>query len=51
MIDHPQFEYFQPKKLDSDNVEDRALVADYWSKLDEGDLVEGAPHQTGSVWK
>jgi elongation factor 1-gamma len=49
--DHPQFEYFSPQKLDPDSAETRALVNEYWSKTNEGDMVEGAKHQDGHVWK
>lgn len=40
--DHPQFEYFDKVKLDINNEADRALIVDYWTKLEEDkDKVEG----------
>lgn len=36
MIDHPQFEYYQPRKLDINVEADYNLVKDFWSAEEEG---------------
>ena len=41
MKDNDLFEYLTFKKLDSNKEEDRKLVEEYWTKLDENDEVEG----------
>ena len=41
--EHQSFEYFNFTKLDHNNEEHRQLIADYWLKLNEGDIVEGKP--------
>ena len=41
MKDNDLYEYIHFRKLDHTNEEDRKLVHDYWTKLDENDEVEG----------
>ena len=41
MKDNDLFEYLTFKKLDSNKEEDRKLVEEYWTKLNETDEVEG----------
>uniref|UniRef100_A0A7S3JJA6 Glutathione transferase n=1 Tax=Euplotes harpa TaxID=151035 RepID=A0A7S3JJA6_9SPIT len=47
MIDHPQFEYYNTKKLDIDNPEDRAYIKDMWCAKD-GPMKDGTIIQN---WK
>lgn len=51
MIDHPQFEYYKTRQLDSENAEDRALVEDYWCNVAEDTVIEGRKWQNGKCWK
>ena len=39
--EHDNFEYMTIKKLDENKPEDKKLVEDYWTKLNETDEVEG----------
>ena len=41
MKDNDLYEYITFKKLDTNKEEDRQLIHDYWTKLDENDEVEG----------
>ena len=41
MKDHDNFEYMTIRKLDHTKEEDKKLVHDYWTKLNEEDEVEG----------
>jgi elongation factor 1-gamma len=47
MIDHPQFEFYVTKKLDIDNLEDRAYIKDMWCSKD-GPMADGTVIQN---WK
>lgn len=47
MLDHPQFEYYEHKKLDIDNADDRAYIKDMWCAKD-GPLADGTAIQN---WK
>ena len=47
MIDHPQFEYYENKKLDIDKEEDRAYIKDMWCAKD-GPMNDGTIIQN---WK
>lgn len=47
MHDHPQFEYYNTKKLDIDNPEDREYIKEIWCAKD-GPLKDGTPIQN---WK
>lgn len=47
MNDHPQFEYYNTKKLDIDNETDRAYIKEMWCAKD-GPLKDGTPIQN---WK
>jgi len=40
MSEHPQFEYFDKKKLDVKNEQDRKLAEDFFNK-NEGDVIRG----------
>lgn len=51
MIDHPQFEYYKTRQLDSENADDRALVEDYWCNIKEDTKIEGRTWQNGKCWK
>lgn len=44
LIDHPQFEYYNTKKLDIDNPEDQAYIKDIWCAKD-GPLADGTAIQ------
>lgn len=50
MIDHPQFEYFNKRKLDVTKEEDRDLVAEFWEKKEE-EQVQGLKCQTKKQYK
>ena len=41
MKDNDLYEHISFRKLDHRNEEDRKLVHDYWTKLDDDDEVEG----------
>ena len=41
MKDNDLYEYITFRKLDTNKEEDRKLIHDYWTKLDENDEVEG----------
>ena len=41
MKDNDLYEYITFKKLDTNNENDRQLIHDYWTKLNETDEVEG----------
>ena len=41
MKDNDLYEYITFRKLDITKEEDKKLVHDYWTKLDENDEVEG----------
>ena len=41
MKDNDLYEYITFKKLDTNKEEDRQLIHDYWTKLDDNDVVEG----------
>ena len=50
--DHPQFEYYECKKLDVNNPEDKALITEYWTKLNQDvDKVEGLTVRTCKIFK
>jgi len=51
MTDHPQFEYYKTRQLDSEKAEDRALVEEYWCNVKEDTVVEGRKWQNGKCWK
>jgi elongation factor 1-gamma len=52
MKDHPQFEYWECKKLDVNNEQDRALITEYWTKLGvDTDKVEGLTTRTAMIFK
>ena len=45
MLDHPQFEYFQKRKLDPKNDTDYKLIEEFWcANLDE--VVDGLRFRT-----
>lgn len=39
--EHQSFQYFEFKKLDPKDENDRLLLEDYWLKTNEDDVVEG----------
>jgi len=42
-LDHPQFEYMQPRQMDIlNNAEDLALLRAFWG-AEEGDIIMGLP--------
>ena len=42
--DHPQFEYMQPRKMDINNADDLALIAQHLgAKEGDGETCEGKP--------
>lgn len=48
LIDHPQFEYYNTKKLDIDNLEDRAYIKEMWTckeKLNDGTPIQNFKYQ------
>ena len=47
MLEHPQFEFYNTKKLDIDNEADREYIKDVWCAKD-GPLKDGTPIQN---WK
>jgi elongation factor 1-gamma len=50
--DHPQFEYYERRKLDVTNAEDRALITEYWTKTNEDvDKVEGLTLRAFKIFK
>lgn len=49
--DHPSFEYYDREKLDVTNEAHRNLITEYWTKLAEGDVVEGRGIKDFRVWK
>jgi elongation factor 1-gamma len=52
LVDHPQFEYYQPEQLDSENPEHRAIIESYWCDvIEEESVVEGRKLQSGKCWK
>jgi len=52
MKEHPQFEYYECKKLDVNNAEDKALITEYWTKLEaDVDKVEGLTVRTCKIYK
>jgi elongation factor 1-gamma len=52
MLEHPQFEYWERRKLDVNNAEDRALITEYWTKLTpDTDTVEGLTARTIKIYK
>ncbi len=50
LIDHPQFEYYERRKLDVTKEEDRNLVAEFWEKKEE-ETVQGLKCQTKKLFK
>lgn len=50
--EHQQFEVYKYKKLDPKNAEDKQLIEDYWTKLEEDkDVVEGKIARTLKYFK
>ena len=43
MKEHQSYESYKFTKLDHNKEEDRKLLEDYWTHIQEGELVEGAP--------
>ena len=41
--DHQSYEYYKITKLDHTKEEDRKVLEEYWTNLEEGQLVEGVP--------
>jgi hypothetical protein len=50
MVDHPQFEFYNKRKLDVSKEEDRKLAEDYFITKEEG-TVEGLTVQTYKLYK
>lgn len=51
MKEHEQFEVYQFKKLDPLVPQDKALIEEYWTKIEEGDIVEGKKLQQPTCFK
>lgn len=50
--EHPQFDVYKYKKLDPKKPEDKKLIEDYWTKLEEDkDVVEGKTARTLKYFK
>ena len=50
--EHPQFDIYQYKKLDPNVAEDKALITEYWTKMNEDtDKVEGLTVRTLKFFK
>jgi hypothetical protein len=39
MVEHPQFEYYEKKRLEVNNGKDRQFVVEFWSKKEGEQLV------------
>ena len=50
MVEHPQFEYFNKRKLDVTKEEDRNLVIDFWVHTEEQNI-QGLKCQTRKLYK
>ena len=50
MNEHPQFEYFTKRQLNTGNEADRKLAEDYFETKEEG-VVEGLKVQTYKLYK
>lgn len=52
LIDHPSFEYYQRRKLDLNNAEDKALLENYWTDVTVNEsVVEGRTLRDYRPWK
>lgn len=49
--DHPQTEYYFIEKLDSKDPKTKQLVMDYWTHLEEGQMVDGQKVQDVAYFK
>jgi hypothetical protein len=52
MIDHPSFEYYEKRKLDLNNAEDKTLLENYWTDVTKDEsVVEGRVLRDFRSWK
>lgn len=50
MNEHPSFEYYRTQQLDPSLPEHRQIIADYWTKAEESDQVEGLAVRYFKLW-
>ena len=48
---HPSFEYYDAKKMDLGNQEDKDLVIEYWTKLEDTQQLNELQCTDVKVWK
>lgn len=51
MKEHAQFEVYQFKKLNPEDPKDKALIEEYWCRLEDDEIVDGRKLQTVTLFK